>query len=141
VLQGISKKHQVKIEEQKEIIEANYEIESTSYQEATTIDKQREYEDSNKTEREITLKIEENSYKKDTVVKKAESVFNEKLDTIIDSINVNNQLIKELKDIFSRFTSELNDIKKNQKGIDRVLNGIKDDIESLKVKKKWFKIF
>jgi signal recognition particle receptor subunit beta len=141
VLQGISKKHQVKIEEQKEIIEANYEIESTSYQEATTIDKQREYENSNKTEREITLKIEENSYKKDTVVKKAESVFNEKLDTIIDSINVNNQLIKELKDIFSRFTSELNDIKKNQKGIDRVLNGIKDDIESLKVKKKWFKIF
>lgn len=138
VLQGISKKHQVKIEKQKEeIIEADYVDKSLHPQVELMEHTKHEY--SVNTLEESTLTEEKQMIKEDRIVKEIGSELNKKLDLIIDGINKNDQLIKELKELLSNLILDTKDIKKNQKNMERIVNEIKENIDNIKEKKSWFR--
>lgn len=140
VLQGIAKKHQVNIEKQKEeIVQAEY-IDRSIHSQIDAIEHTR-HEYSANAAGEPTLTEEKQIVKEDILTKDVEITLNKRLDLIIDSVDKNVQLIKELKELLTNLLLDVKDIKKSQKGIERIVNEIKLNIDNIKEKKSWFKFF
>ena len=63
----------------------------------------------------------------------------EKLDMVINGINDISQTLKELKNAASKIHVEIKELIKEQRDANIVLRNIRDNFETVKTKKSWFR--
>jgi signal recognition particle receptor subunit beta len=164
VIEGIAKKHKIKLQPSEENVELPHAEMSSkdvrtekalleeAFAEIPTIESFRY--DSPETDRpdqalpelktEHVLKIlkEEAPLPREIIVKEIKEVPvipKEKLDGIVNGITEISQTLRELKNVLSSVHSEIKDMKKEQKETNSMLRDIMNTVENIKVKKGWFR--
>ena len=129
-INGIAKKHNINLQPPAELIEP---IESGTPHNIF---------DNNKRESVQTIAEEDVTMSKQVIVKEIREVplFPvEKLDMLMNTIKDLSQTLKEIKNVTSSIHYEIKEMRKEQKEVNTILKGIRNNFEGLKTKKSWFR--
>ena len=163
VIEGISKKHKIEIQHEKETKEAEGifpdlekeekvastepkqapVIDTSIFDEPLTAETEKSPYEMEKAHKEQLVLTEEPVPQRSTVLKEIREVpiFPKKeMDTFVAAVTDISQTLKELKNVVSSLYTEIKDLKKDQKEMNDTFKDVKRSLSNIKEKKSWFRL-